>query len=66
MFELTPGESLSLRSQSVILEMKRKFKDINEALHDLLNPKSKPVEIGLNKKREQNRKLLHRLFLYRQ
>ena len=31
-------------------EMKRKFKDIHKALHHLLNPKSKPVEIGFNQK----------------
>lgn len=31
-------------------EMNRKFKDINEALHYLLSPKSKPVEIGFKQK----------------
>lgn len=31
-------------------EMKRKFKDINEALHYLLSPKSKPIEIGFKQK----------------
>lgn len=31
-------------------EMNRKFKDINEALHYLLSPKSKPIEIGFKQK----------------
>ena len=31
-------------------EMKRKFKDINEVLHYLLSPKSKPIEIGFKQK----------------
>lgn len=31
-------------------EMKRKFKDMHEALNYLLNPKSKPIEIGFKQK----------------
>ncbi len=35
-------------------EMKRKFKDIHEALHYLLNPKSKAGEIGFKQKGRSN------------
>jgi hypothetical protein len=37
-------------------EMNRKFKDINEALHYLLSPKGKPVEIGFKQKGRSLRK----------
>jgi len=37
-------------------EMNRKFKDINEALHYLLSPKGKPVEIGFKQKDRSQRK----------
>lgn len=37
-------------------EMNRKFKDINEALHYLLSPKGKPVEIGFKQKARSQRK----------
>ncbi len=44
-----------LREEIAILEkeMNRKFKDINEALHYLLSPKGKPVEIGFKQKRQR-------------
>lgn len=37
-------------------EMNRKFKDINEALHYLLSPKGKPIEIGFKQKGRNQRK----------
>ena len=43
---LTDYNDLKFEIKKLELEMNRKFKDINEALHYLLSPKSKPIEIG--------------------
>ena len=43
---LTDYAELKSEIKKLELEMNRKFKDINEALHYLLSPKSKPIEIG--------------------
>lgn len=47
-----------LKEEIAILEkeMNRKFKDINEALHYLLSPKGRPVEIGFKQKGRSQRK----------
>ena len=43
---LTDYSDLKSEIKKLELDMNRKFKDINEALHYLLSPKSKPIEIG--------------------
>ncbi len=47
-----------LKEEIAILEkeMNRKFKDIIEALHYLLSPKRKPVEIGFKQNGRSQRK----------
>ncbi|MEQ1585574.1 MAG: ORF6N domain-containing protein [Cyclobacteriaceae bacterium] len=47
---LADYQDLKNEIQALEKEMNRKFKDINEALHYLLSPKSKPVEIGFKQK----------------
>ena len=47
---LADYQDLKNEIQTLEKEMNRKFKDINEALHYLLSPKSKPVEIGFKQK----------------
>ncbi len=47
---LTDYNDLKSEIKKLELEMNRKFKDINEALHYLLSPKSKPIEIGFKQK----------------
>lgn len=47
---LTDYKDLKSEIKKLELEMNRKFKDINEALHYLLSPKSKPIEIGFKQK----------------
>jgi hypothetical protein len=43
-------KDLKKEIEKLELEMNRKFKDINEVLHYLLSPKSKPTEIGFKQK----------------
>ena len=50
---LTDYKDLKEQIGKLEREMNRKFKDINEALHYLLSPKSKPVEIGFRQKARQ-------------
>lgn len=47
-----------LKEEIAILEkeMNRKFRDINEALHYLLSPKGRPIEIGFKQKGRSQRK----------
>jgi hypothetical protein len=47
---LADYQDLKNEIQALEKEMNRKFKDINEALHYLLSPKSKPIEIGFKQK----------------
>jgi len=47
---LADYKDLKNEIQTLEKEMNRKFKDINEALHYLLSPKSKPIEIGFKQK----------------
>lgn len=47
---LTDYKDLKSEIKKLELEMNRKFKDINEALHYLVSPKSKPIEIGFKQK----------------
>lgn len=47
---LADHKDLKNEIQTLEKEMNRKFKDINEALHYLLSPKSKPIEIGFKQK----------------
>jgi hypothetical protein len=43
---LTDYKDLKEQIEKLEVEMNRKFKDINEALHFLLSPKLKPRAIG--------------------
>ncbi len=47
---LADYQDLKNEIETLEKEMNRKFKDINDALHYLLSPKSKPVEIGFKQK----------------
>ncbi|HEY5824608.1 MAG TPA: hypothetical protein VIT44_09590 [Cyclobacteriaceae bacterium] len=47
---LTDYSDLKLEIGKLERDMKRKFKDIDEALRYLLSPKSKPIEIGFKQK----------------
>lgn len=55
---LADHQDLKNEIQTLEKEMNRKFKDINEALHYLLSPKSKPIEIGFKQKARKKNELL--------
>lgn len=52
---LTDYKNLKEEIARLEKEMNRKFKDINEALHYLLSPKGKPIEIGFKQTGRQRK-----------